>query len=276
MSLFLAIASSLSFAVGMFLTKGVTLQISIYRAIGPLFILNALYAVPLIPFGPRWILWAGSIPYLHLMGGLATGLGAAIIFTMVSRSTASVVAVGQAISPAIVLVLSPFAIGTPILSLQIVAVIILIVATTLPLRKSLVGIKSLSTMILIIVMGFVGGVVTIAVVLLHRQGVGATETFIVRQTLAGVAFLIIFPPAGLTKRDFLQLARRSFFMSLGWLTSIYAIQKGSPLLVQSMLAAIPLWVILIETGVYRKLPKRPVLFSALAIAFGIYILALTS
>ena len=276
MSLLLAISSSLCFAVGMFLTKGVTLRISIYKAIGPLFILNALFAVPLIPFGPRWVVWTGPIPYLHFVGAISTGVAAGIIFTMVSRSSASVVTVGQAISPAAVLLLGPFTLSSRILPAQIVAIAVLLFATIFPLRRSLAGVSSFLTVSLMILMGVVGGLVTITVSLLYKHGVGASETFIIRQALAGIAFMVIFPPIGLHRRDFMQLVRRSFFMSIGWLASIFAIQKGSPVLVQSVMAAIPIWVILIETAVYKKLPKRPVVFSALAIAIGIYVLALTS
>ena len=88
--------------------------------------------------------------------------------------------------------------------------------------------------------------------------------------------MLIFPPIGLHWRDFLQLVRRSFFMSKGWLASIYAIREGSPVVAQSVMATIPLWVILIEVIVYRKQPARAVVFSAIAIAIGIYTLALTS
>lgn len=65
-------------------------------------------------------------------------------------------------------------------------------------------------------------------------------------------------------------------MSMGWLASIYAIREGSPIVAQSVMATIPLWVILIEVIVYRTRPSRPVVFSAIAIAIGIYALALTS
>ena len=276
MSLILAIAAALSFAIGTFLTKGVALKISIYRAIGPLFILNALFVFPLIPFGPHWILWTGPIPYLHILGALGSGIVAGIIFTMVSRSTASVVSVGQAITPAVVLLAGPIALGTSIVPVQVLAIVVLVIATLFPLRKSLVGVGSLTTLFLMMVIGVLSGLVTVAVVLLNREGVGTSETFIVRQLLAGFTFMVIFPPIGLRWRDFMQLVRRSFFMSVGWLASIYAIRQGSPVVVQSVMATIPLWVILIEVIAYRKRPSRPVVFSALAIAIGIYVLALTS
>lgn len=276
MSLLLAIVAAIAFAVGIFLTRGVALNISIYKAIGPLFVLNALFVFPLIPFGPNWILWSGSVPYLHVVGAVGSGVVAGIIFRMVSRSSASVMSVGQALTPAVVLLAGPIALGASIIPIQVLLIVVLVFATIFPLRKSLVGVSSFTAIFLIIVIGVLSGFVTVAVVLLDRAGVGTTETFIVRQLLAGFTFMLIFPPIGLHWRDFLQLVRRSFFMSMGWLASIYAIREGSPIVAQSVMATIPLWVILIEVIVYRKQPARAVVFSAIAIAVGIYALAVTS
>lgn len=276
MSLLLAIVAAVAFAVGIFLTRGVALNISIYKAIGPLFVLNALFVFPLIPFGPDWILWSGSVPYLHVVGAIGSGVVAGIIFRMVSRSSASVMSVGQALTPAVVLLAGPIALGASIIPIQVLLIVVLVFATIFPLRKSLVGVSSFTAIFLIIVIGVLSGFVTVAVVLLDRAGVGTTETFIVRQLLAGFTFMLIFPPIGLHWRDFLQLVRRSFFMSMGWLASIYAIREGSPVVAQSVMATIPLWVILIEVIVYRKQPARAVVFSAIAIAIGIYALAVTS
>ena len=276
MSLLLAIVAAIAFAVGIFLTRGVALNISIYKAIGPLFVLNALFVFPLIPFGPNWILWSGSVPYLHVVGAVGSGVVAGIIFRMVSRSSASVMSVGQALTPAVVLLAGPIALGASIIPIQVLLIVVLVFATIFPLRKSLVGVSSFTAIFLIIVIGVLSGFVTVAVVLLDRAGVGTTETFIVRQLLAGFTFMLIFPPIGLHWRDFLQLVRRSFFMSMGWLASIYAIREGSPVVAQSVMATIPLWVILVEVIVYRKQPARAVVFSAIAIAVGIYALAVTS
>jgi len=275
-SLLLAITAAIAFAVGIFLTKGVALNISIYKAIGPLFVLNALFVFPLIPFGPDWILWSGSVPFLHVVGAIGSGVVAGIIFRMMTHSSASVMSVGQALTPAVVLLAGPIALGASIIPIQVLLIVVLVFATIFPLRKSLVGVSSFTAIFLMIVIGVLSGLVTVAVVLLDRAGVGTTETFIVRQLLAGFTFMVIFPPIGLHWRDFLQLVRRSFFMSMGWLASIYAIREGSPVVAQSVMATIPLWVILIEVIVYRKQPARAVVFSAIAIAVGIYALAVTS
>lgn len=276
MSLVLSIVATLFFSIGMFLTKGVTLKISIYKGIGPLFILNALFITPLIPYGPRWILWQNSIPYLHISGAIGSALAAGVIFMVISRSTASVATLGSALAPAVVLLAGPISLETKIVPTQILTIIFLFFATLLPLRNSISGISSLITIFLMIFTSAVSGLITISVALLFEQGVGATETFIVRQILAGVIFMTIFPPTGLDWLDFIQLVRRSFFVSLGWILSIYAIQQGSPVIVQSVMATTPIWVILIEVFAYKKRPSRSLIFSAVTIAIGICVLVRTS
>jgi drug/metabolite transporter (DMT)-like permease len=59
------------------------------------------------------------------------------------------------------------------------------------------------------------------------------------------------------------------------MTSITAIQNGSPLVVQTFLATIPITVILIETVAYKKRPDRAVIISAVLTALGIAALSLT-
>ena len=270
-----ASAAALAFAFGTFFTKGVTLRISIFRAIGPLFLLNGVFAIPFIGTGPSWKLFAGPVPYLHLIAALSSGLVAYILFSMVAKSTASVSSVAPAMAPAIVLLLAPVFLGSSITTLQIVLVIFLMAVTLYPLRNSITGLNSYKAVALMIIAALGNGAVTIIAKLLANEGVGMPETFMARQIIAGLAFIIIFPPLGLKLRDFYELVRRSFFMAVGWMTSITAIQKGSPLVVQTFLATIPITVILIETVAYRKKPDSAVIVSAILTAIGIAALSLT-
>jgi len=222
MFLLLASCAALSFALGTYLTKGVTLRISIFTAIGPLFLLNGMFAIPLIGTGPDWKLTSGTTPYLHVIAAFATAVVTYILFLMVSRSTASVSSVAQAMAPAVVLLLSPIFLSTSISLLQILLVIFLMGATLYPIRNSISGINSITTLLFMLVAALGNAVVNVIAKLLANQGVGMPETFIVRQLLAGIAFLILFPPRGLKGRDFFDLIRRSFFMAIGWMTSILA------------------------------------------------------
>jgi drug/metabolite transporter (DMT)-like permease len=273
--IFFASCAALAFAFGTFFTKGVTLRISIFKAIGPLFLLNGVFALPFIGTGPSWKLITGPVPYLHLIAALSSGLVAYILFSMVSKSTASVSSVAPAMAPAVVLLLSPIFLSTAITITQIVLVILLMGITLYPLRNSISGLNSTKTILFMIVAALGNGAVTIIAKLLANENVGMPETFIARQMIAGLAFIILFPPIGLKFRDFFELVRRSFFMAIGWMTSITAIQSGSPLIVQTILATIPITVILIETVAYRKRPDRAVIISALLTALGIAALSLT-
>lgn len=270
-----ASAAALAFAFGTFFTKGVTLRISIFRAIGPLFLLNAVFAIPFLNTGPSWKLITGSVPYLHLIAALSSGLVAYILFSMVAKSTASVSSVSPAMAPAVVLLLSPVFLSTAISITQIFLVLFLMAITLYPLRNSITGLNSSKTIAFMLIAALGNGAVTIIAKLLANEGVGMPETFIARQVIAGLAFVILFPPIGLKLRDFFELVRRSFFMAIGWMTSITAIQNGSPLVVQTFLATIPITVILIETVAYRKRPDNAVIVSAILAACGIAALSLT-
>ena len=270
-----ASSAALAFAFGTFFTKGVTLRISIFKAIGPLFLLNGLFAIPFIGTGPSWKLITGPVPYLHLIAALSSGVVAYILFSMVAKSTASVSSVAPAMAPAVVLLLSPLFLSTSISLVQVALVLALMAITLYPLRNSITGINSSKTILFMLIAALGNGAVTIIAKLLANEGVGMPETFIARQVIAGLAFVILFPPIGLKFRDFFELVRRSFFMAIGWMTSITAIQKGSPLVVQTFLATIPITVILIETVAYRKRPDRAVIISAILTAVGIAALSLT-
>lgn len=270
-----ASSAALAFAFGTFFTKGVTLRISIFKAIGPLFLLNGLFAIPFLGTGPSWKLITGPVPYLHLIAALSSGVVAYILFSMIAKSTASVSSVAPAMAPAVVLLLSPLFLSTSISLVQVALVLALMAITLYPLRNSITGINSSKTILFMLIAALGNGAVTIIAKLLANEGVGMPETFIARQVIAGLAFVILFPPIGLKFRDFFELVRRSFFMAIGWMTSITAIQKGSPLVVQTFLATIPITVILIETVAYRKRPDRAVIISAILTALGIAALSLT-
>jgi len=270
-----AIAGTLAFAFGTFFTKGVTLRISIFRAIGPLFLLNAVFAIPFIGTGPSWKLITGSVPYLHIISAISGGLVAYIIFSMISKSTASVSSVAPAMAPIVVLLLSPIFLGTSITWAQILLVTFLMGIALYPLRNSISGLNSGKTFAFILVAALGNGAVAVIAKLLAQEGVGMPETFAVRQILAGLAFIIIFPPIGLKFRDFYELVRRSMFMAIGHMTSIEAIQKGSPLVVQTFLSAIPITVIVIESIAYKKRPEKAIIISSVFTILGITVLSLT-
>ena len=274
MTLLLAIAASISIAAGMFLTKGVTLRLPVFQVIGPLFLLNAFFALPFFMLGSSWVPLNHFEIELLGLGGLLTGAGAWIIFIIVSRSSASAASVGQALSPAVVLLIAPLVLKSSISVAELILVAMLIIATTTPLRDSVVGIRSFLTISLMVCAGITGGSITVIMALLLKHGLGFAQIIVIQQLIAGLLFLVVVPPAGIRGRDYPSLAKRSIFMSAGWLFSSRAIQSGSPLLVQSVMATVPLLIVIFETIIYKKRPTPGIVFSALATIIGISALTL--
>lgn len=230
-----AVLAAFSFGFGTFLTKGVTTQISFLKSIGPLFLLNALFASPIALYERNWIVFDHEILYLHLTDAIISGVTAVLIFSIIARSTASVAAIPQTLTPAVVLVLAPIFLDTAVTPAQIIFVIVLIFGSIYPLRQSIPGLQSRATLAMTLTSEIASGAATINVAMLGNAGVTLSETLIVRQLVAGIVFVAIFPPIGLNKRDLFALIRRVSFMSIGWVTYIYAIQNGNVLVTQSIL-----------------------------------------
>jgi len=271
-----AIIAALSFGFGTFLTKGVTTQISFLKSIGPLFLLNALFASPLALFQRNWIVFEPKILALHITGAIASGVAAYLIFSIIARSSASIASISATLAPAVVLVLAPISLGTSVAAIQVLLVVLLIAATLYPIRSSIPGLRSVVTILLTLSAAFATGFVSINVAMLGQEGVNLSETFIVRQAVAGFVYILIFPPIGLNKGDLFKLIRRASFMSIGWVTSIYALQGGDIVLIVSILATVTLWVLIFESVAAKKLPERSNLVAGFIAFLGVVSLSFFS
>ena len=94
----LSVAATFAGAVGTYLTKSISLRMPTWQAVGPLFAINALLVVPLIPFGPTWQALTWPVLPLHLGSVVLLCGTTACIFTLITRGRASGVAVGQALA----------------------------------------------------------------------------------------------------------------------------------------------------------------------------------
>jgi drug/metabolite transporter (DMT)-like permease len=105
--------------------------------------------------------------------------------------------------------------------------------------------------------------------MLANEGVNLSETFLVRQIIAGVFYTAFFPPIGLTKDDLIKLVQRAALVSVGSVASVYALQGGEIILMVSILATVSLWVLLFESVTSRKIPQRSTIIAALIAVLGV-------
>jgi len=265
MYLLFAFISAFSTALGTFLTRSLIQKLPAFQIVGPLFLLNAVAAIPFAVIRQDWVaLTAVQLLEILLLGAL-TALGGAVVFIIIKKSSASLSIVGSALSPAMVLILSPIFLKVGVRPIQLVVVAILVMASLFPIRKLVLGINSNLTFLLMLAQGVNVGIVAILISRLSHSGVGITQLLIIQQIIAGLIFAAIFWPKDVPIRSYPLLIKRSAFMSFGWFLSFIAIHRGSVLVVQSILSVIPLMIVALETFVYKKRPSLTVVISSIAV-----------
>ncbi len=100
-----------------------------------------------------------------------------------------------------------------------------------PLRSSFEGLRSGTTLVILLALGTMIGLLTITTAALASQGVGLPETYKVRTAGASFIYILIAPPRALRLTDLPPLAVRSFFVTSSFLLTILAIQRGSVILI---------------------------------------------
>lgn len=273
MAIIFALGSALSIALGTFLTKSVTIRLPGFSSVGVLFYLNAVVIALTSFFMPIWNPMELSDVARALSGGVTTALGAYLIFLVVSRSSASAAGVGQSLSPAAVLVLSPLFLRSEVSPAQVVRVSVIVLAALFPLRTALESTSSLTSFLLMAAIGICTATTTILISLQLAQGMELVQILLIQQVTAGSLFIAFYQPKGFTFSDYLSLSRRSIFMGMGWILTVAALASGSAILVQSVLATVPIWILIMETIAARKVPATNVIISALLASTGIILLS---
>ena len=264
-----AIFAAFTMGLGTFLTKGVTTQISFLKTLGPLFLLNCFFTLPIALVQRNWIVFEPKILALHVSAAIASIIAGYFIFTIIVRSSASISSISSTLSPAVALILAPIWLGTSVKALQVLAVLVLIAATLYPIRSSIPGLRLGVTIFFILSAALTTGFVSVNVAMLGNEGVNLSETFIVRQVIAGLFYIIIFPPRGLNKSDLLKLIQRASLISVGSVASVYALQGGEIILMISILATVSLWVLLFESISSRSIPERSTIIAAVIAVLGV-------
>jgi drug/metabolite transporter (DMT)-like permease len=273
MAIIFALGSALSIALGTFLTKSVTIRLPGFSSVGVLFYLNAVVIALASFFIPIWNpMDIGDVARATL-GGFTTALGAYLIFLIVSRSSASAAGVGQSLSPGAVLILSPLLLQSSVTLAQVLLVLVIIIAALIPLRTAIESTSSLASFALLGAIGLCTGFTTILISLQLSNDMELVQILLIQQFVAGSLFVALYPPRGFTVSDYFALSRRSVFMGLGWILTVAALTTGSAILVQSTLATVPIWILIMETIHQRKRPAANVIVSAVLASTGIILLS---
>ena len=274
MYLLVSLASVFSTSLGTFLTRSLITKLPAFQIIGPLFFLNSLGAIPIALVGRNWV-----VPEINqilglVAAGILTAIGAILLFSIVERAPASTSIVGASLSPAIVLLLAPGFLNQSFSLIRFLLVATLIFAILFPIRRSVLGISSVSTISMMLAQGVNAGVLAILITTLSRSGLVISEVLFVQQIVAGLVCVILFPTKDVPLSSLPILAHRAMYMSLGWIFYTQALKSGETLVVQSVLSLIPISILVMETITYKRKPPKEAVISALLVVVCISTLVL--
>lgn len=274
MYLLFSLASVFSTSLGTFLTRSLITKLPAFQIIGPLFFLNSLGAIPIALVGRNWV-----VPEINqilglVAAGILTAIGAILLFSIVERAPASTSIVGASLSPAIVLLLAPGFLNQSFSLIRFLLVATLIFAILFPIRRSVLGISSVSTISMMLAQGVNAGVLAILITTLSRSGLVISEVLFMQQIVAGLVCVILFPTKDVPLSSLPILAHRAMYMSLGWIFYTQALKSGETLVVQSVLSLIPISILVMETITYKRKPPKEAVISALLVVVCISTLVL--
>jgi drug/metabolite transporter (DMT)-like permease len=263
----LALLAAASLAAASLFTKRMVAAYPPRQLIGPLFALNGLLLVPLLPFVHWHLSWA--VVGLHLASIAALIVGSWCVFELFVHGSASAVSVAQAMAPLPAVAFTAVLLATPVTRLQTISATIVSVAVLAAVGGSFGRLRMAHAVALVAAAASLNGLLVVLTKLLTDHGLGVAEIYVTRTSVAAVIWIAVVPPRDIPLRAVPQLFTRSSFQTGYFALIILALQRGSPATVQTLAATTPL-MLLIATFVLRRraLPPRLV-FASCAVVVGV-------
>lgn len=272
MIVLLGLLAALSLATGSVITKGVVDRLPARQLIGPLYALNALILLPLAPF-EDWV-WTSRVIILHSITVVVMIFTALAAFALFERGAASAVVTAQATSPL------PAALAVAVLlpetfrEAELVAAVVVVAGVLWALSGSFEGFRPARAIGIITIASIGGGLTTVLSRLVVDEGVGLAGTYVTRTAIAALLFTVAFPPHDIPRTEAPLLLVRALFVTGGFAFSIIGVQRGSPTVIQTMVALTPFLVLGWETVRARRAPEPRLLLAATLAVVGVALIVI--
>ena len=260
----LGLLAAIAIASGSGITREMVQRLPPRQLIGPLYACNALILIPLIPFS-HWE-WSKTVVVLLCTSALVVSLQALSVFELFTHGSASATTTAQATSPIAAAIGSAIFVPTAIDWVEIAVAASVILGVLGTLTGSFPNLQKRRTLFTAGVASVTTGMTTVLARQLADEGAGLVQTYTIRTAFAAVLFVLFIPPTDLPRREIPMIIARSGFITLGWCLSILGVQRGSPTVIQTMMATTPMWLIGWETIHQGRLPStRSVLAASLVV-----------
>jgi drug/metabolite transporter (DMT)-like permease len=254
------------------LSKSLATRYPARAIIGVLLLMNCLILLPFAPF-VVWR-WSAEIVVLHVASAALLVLASVPVWDMFDAGAASATSTAQALSPIAAAIGAALLIPGSVSALQLAAALVVVVGVIYALRDAFGQLGRRGSIVRIVASATGVGLLTVTSKLLADQGVGVVETYVVRTGLGAAALLIFIPPRGVPLDAAPRLFVRSVAVTAYYAITILAVQRGSPLVVQTIIAITPLLTLGYESLRDRAWPATRALAGAVLVAIGVAVVML--
>jgi drug/metabolite transporter (DMT)-like permease len=254
------------------ISKELTYRAPARQLIGVLYAGNALVLLPFAPFVP-WI-WSPTIVAIHLASVGLMVVTAICVWDLLDHGAASATTTATAMSPIPAALAAAVLLPGAIQPIQIVAAAIVVSGVLLALANAFSALGRWGRAWRILGAATGTGLLTIASRLLGDQGVGLIETYVVRTAIAAVICMALFLPRDVARADIPRLLGRSIVVTTYFVFVIVGAQTGSPVVVQTMVATTPLFVLVVESFRRRAWPPGRAVAAAGIVIIGVALIVL--
>lgn len=255
------------------ISKELTYRAPARQLIGVLYAGNALVLLPFAPF-TTWV-WSPTIIGLHLVSVALMVFTAICVWDLFDRGAASATTTATAMSPIPAALAVALVLPGSFDPRQLVAAVVVVVGVLLALAGAFAGLDRWGRVWRIVGAATGSGLLTVVARLLGDHGVGVIETYVVRTALAAVICLAMFPPRDVARSDIPRLLGRSVVVTTYFVLVILGAQAGSPVVVQTLVATTPLFVLAAESVRRRSAPPVRAVLAATIVAAGVALLLVT-
>ena len=240
--------------------------------IGVLLLMNCLIMLPFAPF-VEWIS-SPQIIVLHVVSAFLLVVSSVPVWDMFDAGLASATSTAQALAPIAAAIGSAIFLPGSVSALQVAAAFLVVAGVTYTLRDAFGQLGRRGSIVRIVITAAGVGLLSVATKMLADDGVGVVETYVVRTGLGAAALLILIPPRGVPLAAAPRLFIRSLAVTSYFAIVIVAIQRGSPLVVQTIIAITPLLTLGYESVRDRTWPAPRGLAGAALVAVGVAVVML--
>lgn len=249
------------------LSKRLTQRYPARQLVGVLLLMNCLLLLPFAPFA-EWQ-WSPQIVLLHVVSVALLAASSVPVWDLFDAGAASATMTAQALSPLAAAIGAAVLIPGSTSPGQVVAAVAVVAGVMWALEGAFVGLGRRGSAIRIAVAATGVGMLTVVTRMLADEGVGLVETYVVRTGLAALIVLALIRPRDVPRSATPRLLLRSLTATSYFVLVILAVQRGSPVVVQTLVATTPLLLLVWESLATRALPARRALAGALLVLAGV-------